>query len=175
MREPGHATRTAIHRVPPTYIITNTHNSQRCTIASKFRRCGFGGHLVPAVCPANGLLSPMRSLEVSRYTTWQRLVHSVPRGERIAAAVMMETIKTNPITVPWPGDATPPGTLALAVRCHTVNVSIGVFLSDRYLFCRSDKRQLPLETIGNLVQNTIRGGTGTTVQMYIGVLLSTVL
>ena len=114
----------------------------------------------PLSVPQMTCCHPQKGPGVSRYTTWQRLVHSVPRGERIAAAVMMETIKTNPITVPWPGDATPPGTLALAVRCHTVNVSIGVFLSDRYLFCRSDKRQLPLETIGNLVQNTIRGGTG---------------
>ena len=159
MREPGHATRTAIHRVPSTYIITNTHNSQRCTIASKFRRGGFGGHLVPAVCPANGLLSPMRGLEVSMYTIWQRSVHSVPRGERIAAAVTFGNVQIGDCTVPWPGDTALPGTRALAVRCHVVNASIGVFVSLTVLSPTSNGVKSIKETLNVSNQNTIRACT----------------
>ena len=50
----------------------------------------------------------------------------------------MRTVQIGHLTVPWPGDATPPGTRASAVRCSMVNVSIRVFVSDMYLFCRSD-------------------------------------
>ena len=89
------------------------------------------------------------------YTTWQRSVHSVPRGERIAAAVTLCNLQNGHLTAPWPGDTAPPGTRALAVRCHMVNVSIGVFVSDMYLLCRSDKRQLPFTTFKVADQNTI--------------------
>ena len=136
-----------IHRVTPTYIITNTHNSQRCTLASKYRRGGFGGHRVPAVCPANDVLSPPKGPGVSRYTTWQRLVHSVPRRERIAAAVTFRNLQIGHLTAPWPGDTAPPGIRASAVRCSMVNVSIGVFVSDMYLFCRSNGVELLTETL----------------------------
>ena len=159
MREPGHATRTTIHRVPPTYIIANTHNSQRCTLASKFRRGGFGGHRVPVVCPANDALSPPRGPGVSRYTTWQRSVHSVPRGERIAAAVTLRTVQIGHLTVPWPGDTAPPGTHASAVRCHMVNVSSGVFVSPRVLFTTSNSVESIIERLNRSNQNTTRACT----------------
>ena len=84
---------------------------------------------------------------VSRYTIWQRLVHSVPRGERIAAAVTFRNLQIGHIAAPWPGDTAPPGTRASAVRCSMVNVSIGVFVSDMYLFCGSDGVKLLTETL----------------------------
>jgi hypothetical protein len=93
------------------------------------------------------------------YTTWQRSVHSVPHGERIAAAVTLCNLQNGHLTAPWPEDTAPPGTRALAVRCHMVNVSIGVFVSDMYLLCRSDKRQLSATTFKVADQNTTRGCT----------------
>ena len=161
VRDPGHATRTAIHRAPSTYIISNTHNTQRCTLASKFRRGGFGGHRVTAFCPANDVLSPLRGLEVSIHTTWQRSVHSVPRGERIAAAVTFRNVQIGDCTAPWPGDTALPGTRALAVRCHVVNASIGIFVSLRVLSPTSNGVKSIKETLNVSNQNTIRARTFT--------------
>ena len=169
VRDPGHATRTAIHRAPSTYIISNTHNTQRCTLASKFRRGGFGGHRVTAFCPANDVLSPLsgplRGLEVSIHTTWQRLVHSVPRGERIAAAVTFRNVQIGDCTAPWPGDTALPGTRALAVRCHVVNASIGIFVSLRVLSPTSNGVKSIKETLNVSNQNTIRARTAVGVSL----------
>ena len=98
----------------------------------------------------------MRGLEVSIHTTWQRLVHSVPRGERIAAAVTFRNVQIGDCTAPWPGDTALPGTRALAVRCHVVNASIGIFVSLRVLSSTSNGVKSIKETLNVSNQNTIR-------------------
>ena len=91
------------------------------------------------------------------YTTWQRSVHSVPRGERIAAAVTFRNVQIgDDCTAPWPGDTALPGTRALAVRCHVVNASIGVFVSPRVLSPTSNGVKSIKETLNVSNQNTIR-------------------
>ena len=89
------------------------------------------------------------------YTTWQRSVHSVPRGERIAAAVTFRNVQIGDCTAPWPGDTALPGTRALAVRCHVVNASIGVFVSPRVLSPTSNGVKSIKETLNVSNQNTI--------------------
>ena len=101
----------------------------------------------PLSVPQMTCCHPQKGPGVSRYNTWQRLVHSVPRGERIAAAVTFRNLQIGHLTAPWPGDTAPPGIRASAVRCSMVNVSIGVFVSDMYLFCRSDGVELLTETL----------------------------
>ena len=90
------------------------------------------------------------------YTTWQRSVHSVPGGERIAAAVTFRNVQIGDCTAPWPGDTALPGTRALAVRCHVVNASIGVFVSPRVLSPTSNGVKSIKETLNVSNQNTIR-------------------
>ena len=93
------------------------------------------------------------------YTTWQRSVHSVPGGERIAAAVTFRNVQIGDCTAPWPGDTALPGTRALAVRCHVVNASIGIFVSLRVLSPTSNGVKSIKETLNVSNQNTIRACT----------------
>ncbi len=105
------------------------------------------------------------------YTTWQRSVHSVPGGERTAAAVTFRNVQIGDCTAPWPGDTALPGTRALAVRCRVVNASIGVFVSPRVLSPTSNGVKSIKETLNVSNQNTIRGSTAVRLyKLYIGTL-----